>query len=153
MSHPIDPRPRKRAAATVLFTDPAGRVLVVKPTYKPGWELPGGAVEDGESPRAGAIREVSEELGVDGAAGALLAVDYVTARADRTEGLILVFDGGAIDDPGRLRLPPAELSDWAFVEPARLGDYLPPRKVRRAEAGLRARASGRAVYLENGRPR
>jgi 8-oxo-dGTP pyrophosphatase MutT (NUDIX family) len=153
MSHPIDPRPRKRAAATMLFTDPAGRVLVVKPTYKPGWELPGGAVEDGESPRAAAAREVAEELGIDRAAGALLAVDYVSAKGDRTEGLILVFDGGAIDDPACLRLPADELSDWAFVEPARLAGHLPPRKVRRALAGLRARADRRAVYLENGRPR
>jgi len=152
MSDPIDPRPRKRAAATMLFTDRAGRVLVVKPTYKSGWELPGGAVEDAESPRAAATREVAEELSIDRAAGALLALDYVPAKGERTEGLIVVFDGGTIDDPACLRLPPEELSDWAFVDPARLGDYLPPRKVRRARAGLRARADGRAIYLENGRP-
>jgi 8-oxo-dGTP pyrophosphatase MutT (NUDIX family) len=137
----------------MLFTDPAGRVLVVKPTYKPGWELPGGAVEDGESPRAGARREVAEELGIDRAAGALLAIDYVSAKRDRTEGLIVVFDGDTIDDPGCLRLPPEELSDWEFVEPARLGDYLPARKVRRALAALRARPARGAIYLEDGHPR
>jgi hypothetical protein len=37
----------------------------------------------------------------------------------------LVFDGGVIDDPTVLRLPADELSDWEFVEPDRLGDYLP----------------------------
>jgi 8-oxo-dGTP pyrophosphatase MutT (NUDIX family) len=152
MARPIDARPRKRAAATMLFTDPAGRVLVVEPTYKSGWELPGGAVEDGESPRAGATREVAEELGIDRSAGALLAVDYVPAKGARTEGLIVVFDGGTIDDPACLRLPPEELSAWAFVEPDRLADYLPARKVRRARAALRARAERRATYLENGRP-
>jgi 8-oxo-dGTP pyrophosphatase MutT (NUDIX family) len=56
--------PRKRAVATMLLTDLADRVLVVKPTYKPDWELPGGAVEDGESPEVAAAREVVEELGL-----------------------------------------------------------------------------------------
>jgi len=153
MSDRIEPLPRKRAAATMLFTDPAGCVLVVKPTYKRRWELPGGAVENGESPSAAATREVAEELGIDRAAGALLAVDYVSAGGDRSEGLIVVFDGGAIDDPACLRLPADELSDWAFVAPARLADYLPPRKARRARAGLRARADRRAIYLEDGHPR
>ena len=92
--------PRKRAAATMLFNDPAGRVLVVKRTYKARWELPGGAVEDGEPPGTAAGREVAEELGIDRAAGVLLAVDYVPADSVRTEGLIVVFDGGTIDDPG-----------------------------------------------------
>ena len=36
--------PRKRMGAGVLFTDEAGRVLLVEPTYKDYWEIPGGAV-------------------------------------------------------------------------------------------------------------
>lgn len=34
---------RKRVAADVLIRDASGRVLLVNPTYKPGWDLPGGA--------------------------------------------------------------------------------------------------------------
>ena len=45
--------PRKRMAAAVLFFDAADRLLLVEPTYKPTWELPGGTVEADESPRAG----------------------------------------------------------------------------------------------------
>jgi 8-oxo-dGTP pyrophosphatase MutT (NUDIX family) len=149
--HPADRLPRKRAAATMLLTDRDGRVLVVKPTYKPGWELPGGAVEDGESPRAAAVREVAEELGIQRAAGALLAVDYVPAGEGRTEGLIVVFDGGVLADPGHLRLPADELSDWAFVEPHRVARCLPALQARRTQAALRSRATGRAIYLEDGR--
>ena len=52
---------RVRAAAGVLFRDEAGRVLLVRPTYKGGWEVPGGAVEADESPLAAARREVREE--------------------------------------------------------------------------------------------
>ena len=34
---------RKRMAAGVLFRDRIGRVLLVEPSYKPNWEIPGGA--------------------------------------------------------------------------------------------------------------
>lgn len=43
--------PRKRMGAGVLFFDGSGRVLLVDPVYKPQWEIPGGVVEGGESPR------------------------------------------------------------------------------------------------------
>ncbi len=142
--------PGKRAAATMLLTDRAGRVLVVKPTYKPRWELPGGLVEAGESPGAAAAREVAEELGLDRRPGRLLAVDHVPASGHRGDALIVVFDGGTLDDVGGLRLPADELSAAELVEADRLDDYLPPLQARRARAALAARASGIAAYLEDG---
>ncbi|WP_181787672.1 NUDIX domain-containing protein, partial [Streptomyces phytophilus] len=51
-------------AAGVLLFDEDDRVLLVDPTYKPGWEFPGGVVEAGEAPARGGIREVAEELGL-----------------------------------------------------------------------------------------
>lgn len=53
-----------RASAAVVIRDGAARVMIVRPTYKPGWELPGGSVDPGESPRLAAEREVAEELGI-----------------------------------------------------------------------------------------
>ena len=35
-------RPGKRMGAGALIRDPDGRVLMVEPTYKDRWELPGG---------------------------------------------------------------------------------------------------------------
>lgn len=137
----------------MFLTDPGGRVLVVKPTYKPRWELPGGGVEDDEPPAAAAEREVAEELGIQHRAGRLLALDHVPARNGRTEGLIVVFDGGSLAPSTPFRLPPDELSDWAFVEPDRLGNYLPPLQTRRARAALGARDRRETRYLENGAPR
>ena len=74
-------RARKRMAATALFRDAEGRVLVVDPVYKAAWDLPGGAVEADESPHAACRREVVEELGLDRPPGRVLAVDWVPARA------------------------------------------------------------------------
>jgi ADP-ribose pyrophosphatase YjhB (NUDIX family) len=130
-THSTPDAPHKRIAATMLITDLAGRVLVVKPTYKPGWELPGGRVEHDESPATAASREVDEELGLPRAPRRLLALDYVSA----TDALIVVN----------------ELSDARFVEPDRLDELLPRLKARRARAALEARAAGCAVYLEDGR--
>lgn len=76
---------RKRMAAGALFRDVAGRVLLVEPTYKENWEVPGGAVEQDESPTAACRREVLEELGLDRPA-ASSRLGAVAARTPRGTG-------------------------------------------------------------------
>ncbi|GGK55880.1 hypothetical protein GCM10010094_15370 [Streptomyces flaveus] len=55
---------RKRVAVDVLLRDPAGRVLLVNPTYKPDWDMPGGMAEGSEPPERTVERELMEELGL-----------------------------------------------------------------------------------------
>ena len=61
--------PRKRAISQLLVRDREGRVLICQLTYKRDWDLPGGVVEVGESPRLAAGREIDEELALDIEAG------------------------------------------------------------------------------------
>src|SRR6202042_1722416 len=56
--------PTMFGAAGALFTDDAGRVLLVKPNYRDHWSLPGGILEEGEPPHEACRREVLEELGL-----------------------------------------------------------------------------------------
>ena len=144
--------PRKRMGAGVLLSDSKGRVLLVEPTYKPDWEIPGGTVEAGESPYVAAVREVEEELGLAVSPGALLVVDWVPPRPDRTEGLMMVFDGGVLtpEQTMGIQLPVEELRSWAWCTEREAGECLSELLARRVAAAVRARAEKTSVYLENG---
>ncbi|GAB2888774.1 NUDIX domain-containing protein [Streptomyces mayteni] len=146
--------PRKRVAAGVLFLDGDGRVLLVDPVYKEPWELPGGAVEENESPREGAAREVEEELGLVRPPGRLLVVDWAGPRPGRSDALTHVYDSGRLspEDVAGIRLPADELRAFAFVEPALVGERLIPLLARRVRAAVAARRDGHTVELRNGSP-
>jgi 8-oxo-dGTP diphosphatase len=146
--------PRKRMGAGALLRDDQGRVLLVEPTYKPYFEIPGGVVEADESPLAAVVRELREELGLQVQPGRLLVVDWVPPRPDRTEGLMMVFDGGVLTpaQAEQIRLPADELRSWAWCTERQAGERLSAVLARRISAAVRARAEGAMVYLENGFP-
>ncbi|MEK8173498.1 NUDIX domain-containing protein [Streptomyces sp. M19] len=55
----------RRIGALLLIRNPAGHVLLVKPSYKPGWLLVGGGAKRDEAPHLAARREAREETGWD----------------------------------------------------------------------------------------
>ena len=72
--------PRKRMAAGWVVQNKAGEFLILKPSHKDYWGLPGGVVESEESPWHACQREVKEELGIDIDPGRLLCVDYCPSQ-------------------------------------------------------------------------
>lgn len=126
--------------------------MLVEPVYKDYWEIVGGCVDENESPRQAAAREVKEELGKTIAPGRLLVVDWVPPRPGRTEGVMFVFDGGVLDKPGTasIRLPPDELRSWAWCSEEQISERMSALLARRVIAALRAKAECVTFDLENG---
>jgi 8-oxo-dGTP diphosphatase len=140
------------ASAGALIRDRHGRILLLKPTYKSGWTLPGGEMEDiGETPWQACQREVREECGLAVTTGRLACVDSRPAGKGRRGGVRFLFDCGVLDDEtlASIVLPPAELAA-SRLAPAELALVLLRKPVRRRVAQVLA-APG-FVYLEDGRP-
>ena len=141
---------RKRVAAGALLLHPDGRILLVNPTYKPQWEIPGGMVEADESPLAACRREVMEELGLTINPGPLLSIGYLRARASRSDALRFVFWGGTLDELtiSQIRLPADELSEYRFVTLAEAGQLLRPSLHAQVAQALENLRTGQQVYWE-----
>jgi len=142
--------PRKVAAAGALVTDAGGRVLLVRPTYKPGWEVPGGCVEQGESARAACSRELVEELALSVRLGRLLVVEHQTLADDKGDSIMFIYDGGTVAGIDGLTFADGEIDEARLVEPSRLVEFLQDSLSRRMAAAVRARREGKLVELVNG---
>ncbi len=146
--------PRIPASAGALIFDGDGRLLIVNPTYKAHWTIPGGVMEaDGETPWDACRREVLEEVGLRVDRGSLVAVDFLRPRPGKAGGMRFLFDCGALPDSvlGTIRLQIEELSEHLLVEPGRALELLSGPLRRRVGAVLTAEGRG-CVYLEDGRP-
>jgi 8-oxo-dGTP pyrophosphatase MutT (NUDIX family) len=143
--------PRVPASAGALIYDHRGRLLILKPTYKKGWTIPGGQVDPGESPWTTCRREAQEECGLVIDSGRLICVDFRPQKPDRPGGLRFLFDCGGIDQQaqGSIRLQEDEIEEHRFADlDEALELFTGPirRRVRRA-AGAE-----HCIYLEDGRP-
>ena len=140
--------PRKRAISQMLVRDPDGRVLLCQLTYKRDWDLPGGVVEVGESPRVAVQREVEEELGLEVVPGGLLLTDWLPPWGGWDDAVCLVFDGGtrsaALADVVKQE---REIRDVRFCTLEEVDELAADFTARR----VRAAVGGDQPYTESGR--
>jgi 8-oxo-dGTP diphosphatase len=141
------------ASAGALVFDREGRLLVLEPTYKRGWTIPGGIMEDdGETPWEACRREAREECGLDLHSGRLACVDFLRPKPARPGGMRFVFDCGTLDDEALagIVLQESEISRYLLAElPEALRLLSGPLRRRVRAACERPR---RVRYLEDGRP-
>jgi ADP-ribose pyrophosphatase YjhB (NUDIX family) len=144
-------QPRHRAAAGALIRNSAGHILMVEPTYKPTWEIPGGMIEENEPPLEACRREVKEELGIDLEIGRLLVVDWVPAQGVWSDMICFIFDGGTLPDTTAFTLQAEELSAAKFVTLDEAAAHARPSFARRLTAAVEATSAGGTRCLRFGR--
>lgn len=146
--------PKKRTTAGALFSDDLGRTLLIEPTYKTSWQLPGAVVDADESPFSATIRATRDKLGLRIRPGRLLVVDWVPPDPNRIEGVMFVYEGPtpSPDQLAAITLPEARIRSWAWCTEEELHDRLPPHMFRRTREARRARVEGTTLYLEAGSP-
>lgn len=147
MTDPTESFATPRVAAGALFFDPTGRVLLVHPTYKDTWDVPGGYVEHGESPAAGCRRELAEELGLDRTPVRLLSVDWAPSDKEGDK-LLFLFDCGHLGDPERRPRRPTSTRCRGLLGSRRHPAHPDTARQDRACAGRRVVERGRGRYPE-----
>ncbi len=139
-------------SAGALIWDQAGRLLILKPTYKSGWTIPGGVMEaDGETPWEACQREVAEECGLQAGRGRLACMDFRRPRPGNPGGIRYLFDCGAFSDAdlAGIVVQPEEISEYRLAELSTALTLLRKPIRRRVRAAARGR---HPRYLEDGLP-
>ena len=141
-----------------LIFDHADRLLILKPTYKSGWTIPGGIMEaDGESPWQACRREIREECGLDIASARLACTDFRPRREGSSGGVRFLFDCGTLPDStlDTIVLQAAEISEYRLAAMSEALVLLRKPIRRRVRAVRKRNGAARKhapIYLENGRP-
>lgn len=144
--------PKKHMGSGVLLFDNEGRLLILKPTYKPHWTMPGGVVDVNESPRQACKREIKEEIGLYIKNLRFICVDYKSPEGKKPESLQFYFYGGKLSSSKikEIRLQANELESFKFETINSAKRLLSPAMARRLPKCMIAIKTGKAVCLENG---
>jgi 8-oxo-dGTP pyrophosphatase MutT (NUDIX family) len=99
---------------SAIMPDEAGRILLVRQRYSPGWHLPGGGVERGEPPATAVIRELQEEVGLEKSGPAEFRGLYTRAVGITTNVVALY----RVPDARIAFQPNAEIVEILWADPA-----------------------------------
>ncbi|MEP2830369.1 NUDIX domain-containing protein [Parvibaculum sp.] len=121
-------RPLTAGVRGMVF-DERGHVLLVRHTYIPGWYLPGGGVERGETMLTSLRRELEEEAGVMLTGEARLHGLYANFREFKSDhvALYVVAHGDYEHEPRRS----LEIAESGFYAPDALPEGITPSTARR----------------------
>jgi 8-oxo-dGTP diphosphatase len=106
-----------QGAAIAFIKNERSELLIVKPNYlsTDDWSLPGGVIEEGESPIEACKRECLEELGIHVTVGKLSCLEHRKPSHPEGEANKFIFDCGVLL-PGQQRftLQPDEIDEAVF---------------------------------------
>jgi 8-oxo-dGTP pyrophosphatase MutT (NUDIX family) len=116
--------PAKISSACVALRS-GNKVLMVKAHYKDHWTFPSGIVDANESPKAAAMRETREEVGVelDDIEVEFLATIYTQGKVGYLDRFNFVFLVEQFDESRSLILQPEEIEKTEWVELDEIARY------------------------------
>jgi 8-oxo-dGTP pyrophosphatase MutT (NUDIX family) len=146
---------KKPASSGVLLFNDKKELLIVKPTYREGWQLPGGVLEHLESPSASAIRETQEEIGVTIDTPKLIGISYGSTNSEEGapyDVFYFLFHGGTLteDQISKIKLQEKELSEFKFLPVEQALPLFNKRITLRVERALKAFEENTVDYAEYG---
>lgn len=145
--------PKKRMGTGALIFNEKDELLILKPTYKDHWTIPGGVVDKNESPRQACIREIKEEIGLDIKDLRFLCVDYYrNSDNQKGESLQFLFYGGELseDEIENIKIPGEEIGEYKFVKVEEAARLASSGLGRRLPKSIEAIKNNTAFYLEDG---
>jgi ADP-ribose pyrophosphatase YjhB (NUDIX family) len=129
--------PRLTLGVRLAAFDAAGRVFLVRHSYVPGWYLPGGAVDAGETLRRAAAREAEEEGGLALQAPPAFFHLYFNATTGRRDHIAL-FTARCVEQVASRAASGPEILETGFFAP----DALPEAATRATRARLAEVSAG-----------
>ncbi|KAA3451918.1 DNA mismatch repair protein MutT [Mesorhizobium sp. SARCC-RB16n] len=122
-------RPMTLGVRGLIHDAAANSVFLIRHTYVPGWQLPGGGVEVGETMVEALARELAEEGNIALAATPVLKSMHFNRRASRRDhvGLYLIENFSQTAP----KLPDHEIAEAGFFPLDRLPEGTTPATLRR----------------------
>ncbi len=142
--------PKKQVGTAVLFFNTKGELLILKPNYKEGWLVPGGAIDENESPLHSAIRETREEIGLNINELQLAGIYYGVKKGVFTDSLKFIFSGGILTDNqiAQIKLQIDELQEYIFISPEKAISLLSSSLQKSIPACLESIKNKTIAYIE-----
>lgn len=143
--------PKKQIGAGVLLFNKNNELLIVKPSYRNYWSIPGGVVEKNETPKNGCIREIQEEIGLSISKLQFLSVNYVFNNDERGESLLFIFYGGTLSNKqiASIQIDKKEIIEYKFLKIKHALSLLDKIMKDSISKSLKALKNKTALYLEN----
>jgi 8-oxo-dGTP pyrophosphatase MutT (NUDIX family) len=122
-------RPMTLGVRGVVYDRQQNAVFLIRHTYVPGWQLPGGGVEPGESALTALRRELEEEGNIEfDSAPALRSLHYNRHASRRDHVAVYLVEGFRQTAP---KLPDREIAASGFFPLDRLPELTTPGTRRR----------------------
>ncbi len=117
-------------AGNLLIED--GELLLIYRSDEEHWEVPGGKVEEGESPTQAAVREAEEEIGVE----LELEKPFYTGEFMK-DGEMFLWHGYIVSTDEEPSLEEEKFSDLEWIDEERLDELDLAPNLRQIEPALR----------------